>query len=121
MPNRRMPTQFRTLLRADSRRIHRRTEMFRQQNHARNRVHSHEGPLVLNNVLLSAGIALGAAVAVATPASADPNSFGTLGCICSTQPGDIPQGGLAVKDQVNQGIRNGLGSLHSDPPSPGGF
>ncbi|MDT5342119.1 MAG: hypothetical protein QOE52_1303 [Mycobacterium sp.] len=76
---------------------------------------------MLNNVLLSAAIMLGAALAVATPASADPSSFGTLGCICSTQPGDGPQGGPTVKDQVNQGIRDGLGSLHGDPPARGGF
>ncbi|MDT5232509.1 MAG: hypothetical protein QOI39_3009, partial [Mycobacterium sp.] len=27
----------------------------------------------------------------------------------------------AVKDQLNQGIQSGLGSLHGGPPSPGGF
>ena len=76
---------------------------------------------MLNNALLSAAITLGAALAVASPASADPNSFGTLGCICSTQPGDVQQDGPTVKDQVNRGIQDGLGSLHSDPPAPGGF
>lgn len=75
---------------------------------------------MLKKVLLSAAIALGAALAVATPASADPSSFGTLGCSC-TQPGDAPHGKPAFKDQVNQGIQSGLGSLHGAPPSPGGF
>ncbi|MFZ0226423.1 MAG: hypothetical protein WAL41_05640, partial [Mycobacterium sp.] len=73
----------------------------------------------LKKVLLSAAITLGAAMAVATPASADPSPFGTLGCSC-TRPGDVPHGGHAVKDQVNQGIQSGLGSLHDGPPSLGG-
>jgi hypothetical protein len=75
---------------------------------------------VITKVLFSAAIALGAAMAVATPASADPSSFGTLGCSC-TQPIEVPHGKPAVKDQVNQGIQSGLGSLHGGPPSPGGF
>jgi hypothetical protein len=70
---------------------------------------------VITKVLFSAAITL-----VATPASADPSSFGTLGCSC-TQPGDVPHGKLAVKDQVSRGIQSGLGSLHGGPPSPGGF
>jgi hypothetical protein len=75
---------------------------------------------VITKVVFSAAIALGAAMAVATPASADPSSFGTLGCSC-TQPIEVPHGKPAVKDQVNQGIQSGLGSLHGGPPSPGGF
>jgi hypothetical protein len=75
---------------------------------------------LIAKVVFSAGIALGAAMAVATPAGADPSSFGTLGCSC-TQPVDGPHGKPAVKDQVNQGIQSGLGSLHGGPPSPGGF
>jgi len=76
--------------------------------------------LLITKVVFSAAITLFAALAVATPASADPNSFGTLGCSC-TQPGDVPHGKLAVDDQVDQGIQTGLGSLHGGPPSPGGF
>jgi hypothetical protein len=76
--------------------------------------------LVIKKALLSAAIALGAAMAVATPAGADPSAFGTLGCSC-TQPVDVPHGKPAVKDQLNQGIQSGLGSLHGGPPSPGGF
>jgi hypothetical protein len=76
---------------------------------------------MLNNVLLSAAITLGAALAVATPASADPSLFDTLGCGCSTQASDIPQGRSTVTDQVNRGIQDGLAYLHGDAPSPGGF
>jgi hypothetical protein len=79
-----------------------------------------EGPLLITKVVFTAPITLFAALAVASPASADPSSFGTLGCSCM-QPGDVPQGKPAVKDQVNQGIQSGLGSLHSGPPGPGGF
>jgi hypothetical protein len=75
---------------------------------------------VLKKVLLSAAITLGAAIAVATPANADPNPFGTLGCSC-TQPIDVPHDGPAVKDQVNAGIQSGLGSLRGGPSSSGGF
>ena len=76
---------------------------------------------MLNKVLLSAAITLGAALAVATPASADPSLFDTLGCGCSTQARDVPRGGSTVKDQVNRGIQDGLGYLQGDPPIPGGF
>ena len=75
---------------------------------------------MITKVLFSAAIALGIAIAVATPAGADPSSFGTLSCSC-TPPVDVPHGKSAVKDQVNQGIHSGLGSLHGGPPSPGGF
>ena len=76
--------------------------------------------MLITKVVLTAAITLGAALAVATPASADPSSFGTLGCSC-TQPIDVPHGKPAVKDQVDQGIQSGLGSLHGSPPSTGGF
>ena len=75
---------------------------------------------MITKVVFSAAIALGAAIAIATPAGADPSSFGTLSCSC-TQPVDVPPGQSAVKDQLNQGIQSGLGSLHGRPPSPGGF
>ncbi len=59
-----------------------------------------------------AGVAvLFATLAVtAVPAEADPNPFGSLGCGCDSAakiPADKPD----VKDQINQGIQNGLGSL----------
>jgi hypothetical protein len=75
---------------------------------------------LITKVVFGAAIALGAAIAVATPAGADPSEFGTLSCSC-TQPVDVPHGTRAVKDQVNQGIQSGLGFLHGGPQSPGGF
>lgn len=62
---------------------------------------------MLNKVLLSVAIPLGAALAVGTPALADPGSFGTLGCRCDTS-NDVRQGATAVEDQIKLGIRNGL-------------
>ncbi|MDT5275448.1 MAG: hypothetical protein QOG95_2380, partial [Mycobacterium sp.] len=51
---------------------------------------------MITKVVFTAPITLFAALAVASPASADPSSFGTLGCSCM-QPGDVPQGKPAVK------------------------
>ena len=76
--------------------------------------------MLITKVVFSAAITLGAALAVATPASADPSSFGILGCSC-TQPVDVPHGKLAVKDDVSRGIQSGLGSLHGGPPNPAAF
>jgi hypothetical protein len=75
---------------------------------------------LITKVVFTAAITLGAALAVATPASADPNLFGALGCSCR-RPVEVPHGKPAVKDQVNQGIQSGLGSLRSSPPNPGDF
>ena len=72
---------------------------------------------MITKVVFTAAITLGAALAVATPASADPSSFGTLGCSCR-QPTDVPHGKPVVKDDVNQGIQSGLRSLHGGPPNP---
>jgi hypothetical protein len=60
-----------------------------------------------------AGVAvLFATLAVtAVPANADPNPFGSLGCNCDSAA-HIPTGKPDVRDQINQGIQNGLGSLH---------
>ncbi|MGA8329257.1 MAG: hypothetical protein WB777_08190 [Mycobacterium sp.] len=60
-----------------------------------------------------AGVAvLFATLAVtAVPAEADPTPFGSLGCSCDSEAG-IPAGNPDVKDQIDQGIQNGLGSLH---------
>jgi hypothetical protein len=71
---------------------------------------------VIRKVLFGAAIAFGVAAGVATPASADPSSFGTLGCNC--QPPAPAPGGTASTDQVDQGIQNGLGFLHGNPPRP---
>ncbi len=66
---------------------------------------------MIMKVLVSAAIALGAAVGVAAPASADPNPFSNLGCSCQA-PGQ--QGtGPAVTDQINQGIQQGQSDLQS--------
>jgi hypothetical protein len=75
---------------------------------------------LITKVVVSAAITLGASLAAATPAGADPSSFGALGCSC-TQPADAPHGKPAVKDQVSRGIQSGLGSLHGGPPNPGDF
>jgi hypothetical protein len=74
--------------------------------------------LLITKFVFSAAITLGAALALATPVSANPSSFGALGCSC-TRPIDIPQGKLPVKNQVDRGIQSGLGSLHGGPPNPG--
>ena len=75
---------------------------------------------MITKVLVSAAIALGAATAVATPANADPSSFGTLSCSCK-QPVAAPDGKAPVTDvtdQMNQGIRRGLAFLPGHPPRP---
>jgi hypothetical protein len=71
---------------------------------------------LITKVVFSAAITLWAALAVATPAGADPSSFGTLGCNC-TQPIDVPHSNAAVKDHVSRGIQSGLGSLPGGPPA----
>ena len=75
---------------------------------------------MITKIVFTAAITLGAALAVATPATADPNLFGALSCNCA-QPSDVPHGKPAVSDQLRQGIQSGLGSLHRDPPNPDGF
>ena len=70
--------------------------------------------------MFSAAITLSAALALAAPTSADPSAFGPLRCSC-TQPTDIPHGKLALKDQVDQGLQSGLGSVHGEPANPGDF
>ena len=72
---------------------------------------------MITKVLFGAAIALSAAAGVATPASADPSSFGTLGCSCQP-PVVAPPGKAPATDQVDQGIQNGLGYLHGSPPHP---
>jgi hypothetical protein len=73
--------------------------------------------LLIRKILFGTAIALAAAAGVATPASADPSSFGTLGCNCKP-PVVAPQDKAPVTDQVDQGIQNGLGYLHGGPPHP---
>jgi hypothetical protein len=75
---------------------------------------------LITKFVFTAAIALGAAMAIAAPAGADPSLFGALSCNC-TQPSDVPHGKPAVSDQLRQGIQSGLGSLHRDPPSPDSY
>lgn len=72
--------------------------------------------LTMKIMLAGAAVLLAALAATAGPATADPNPFGTLGCSCSPVAG-IPPGNPDVKDQVDRGIQNGLGSLHRKPGS----
>ena len=60
----------------------------------------------MTKVVLSAALALGVAVAVATPASADPSVFGVLGCSCQN-PAAVSAGQTPPADQVSQGMRAG--------------
>jgi hypothetical protein len=69
---------------------------------------------VITKVLFGAAIALGVAAGIATPASADPSPFGTLGCSCSA-PATAPDAGPPAADQVDQGLKNGLGYLKVAP------
>ena len=75
---------------------------------------------MITKVVFSAAITLSAALALAAPTSADPSAFGPLRCSC-TQPIDIPHSKLAVKDQIDQGLQSGLGSVHGEPANPGDF
>jgi hypothetical protein len=58
----------------------------------------------MTKVLVSAAIAVSAAVGVAAPASADPSVFGDLSCSC---PQTISKSGVSVTDQIDRGIRQG--------------
>ena len=62
-------------------------------------------------VLVSAAIAVAAAVGVAAPANADPTLFGVLGCGCQ-EP--APSDSAIFSDHVRQGIQQGL----TDPRVP---
>ena len=66
---------------------------------------------MIKKMLVSFVVLLGATGTAATPAGADPNPFGTLGCSCRPATG-IPGSKPGVQGQVDQGIQNGLGSLH---------
>jgi hypothetical protein len=76
--------------------------------------------LLITKVVFTVAITLATGLAMATPASADPSSFGALICNC-TQPIDVPHGNPALKDQVSRGIRSGRNSLHASRPNLGGL
>jgi len=60
---------------------------------------------LVSKILVSATLAVGAAVAVAAPAGADPSVFNDLSCNC---PETISNGGSSVADQIDRGIQSGL-------------
>jgi hypothetical protein len=66
---------------------------------------------IMKRMLASAAILFGALAVTTAPAGADPSPFGALGCSCDSVTG-IPAGTPDVRDQVDQGIQNGLASLH---------
>lgn len=68
--------------------------------------------------MVGAAVVFGAMVATATPAGADPSQFGTLSCSCAPATG-IQGSNPDIKSQVDQGIQQGLDSLHGNPPDPG--
>jgi hypothetical protein len=72
---------------------------------------------VIRKVLFAAAIAFSAAAGLATPASADPSPFGTLGCSCKP-PVTVPDGKAPAMDPLDLGIQNGLSYLQGTPPRP---
>jgi hypothetical protein len=60
---------------------------------------------LVSKILVSAALAVGAAVAIAAPAGADPSVFNDLSCSC---PQTVSNGGSSVDDQINRGIQSGL-------------
>jgi hypothetical protein len=67
--------------------------------------------ITMKRMLASAAVVLAALAVTPAPAGADPSPFGALGCSCDSVTG-VSAGTPDVKDQVNQGIQNGLASLH---------
>jgi hypothetical protein len=65
---------------------------------------------VITKVLVSAAIALAAAVGAAATASADPTLFGVLSCGCQ-EP--APTDSAVFTDNVKQGIQQGLSDRES--------
>jgi hypothetical protein len=67
--------------------------------------------IMMKRILASVALLFAALAVTAAPAGADPSPFGALGCSCQSVSG-VPAGTPDVKDQVDQGIQNGLASLH---------
>jgi hypothetical protein len=63
---------------------------------------------VVSKILVSAALTVGAAVAIAAPAGADPSVFNDLSCSC---PQTVSDGAPSVIDQINRGIRAGLSGM----------
>jgi hypothetical protein len=71
--------------------------------------------MAITKVLVSIAIVIGSAVAVAVPASADPNSFGPSpfgGLVCNCRVASPDQ-----EQQINRGIRDGL-AVPTHQPRP---
>ncbi|OBI56144.1 hypothetical protein [Mycobacterium sp. E787] len=60
---------------------------------------------MVSKILAGAALAVGAAVAMAVPAGADPSVFSELSCSC---PETVSNGGSPVADQIDRGIQSGL-------------
>ena len=60
---------------------------------------------MVSKFLVSAALAVGAAVAIAAPAGAEPSVFNDLSCSC---PQTVSNAGSSVDDQINRGIQSGL-------------
>ena len=60
---------------------------------------------MVSKILAGAALAVGAAVAIAVPAGADPSVFNDLSCSC---PQTVSDGGSSVADQIDLGIQSGL-------------
>jgi len=60
---------------------------------------------VVSKILAGAALAVGAAVAIAVPAGADPSVFNDLSCSC---PETVSNDGSSVADQIDRGIQSGL-------------
>lgn len=76
--------------------------------------HNKEHEMIIRPVLVSIAIAVGSAVAVAAPASADPtNAFGGLGCHCQEM---APPASPAQRDEISRGIRDGLDNTQGVRP-----
>ncbi|HTY33369.1 hypothetical protein [Mycobacterium sp.] len=60
---------------------------------------------MVSKILAGAALAVGAAVAIAVPAGADPSVFNDLSCSC---PETVSNDGSSVADQIDRGIQSGL-------------
>jgi hypothetical protein len=76
----------------------------------------------ITQILVGAAIALGAGLAAAAPAAADPNAittdpnpYGTLGCNCR---GTAPAGSAQLSEEINRGLREGLTASVPGLPAP---
>ena len=69
---------------------------------------------MITKILFGAAFAFAAAAGAASPAGAGPSPFGILGCSCSP-PVTAPDAKAPVTDQMDQGLKYGLGYLKVAP------